>query len=59
MAPKPTAPLLVADGVDGPLVDLLPELELFDEELLEDVVELEAEVVVAVLELWATDWEET
>ena len=56
-APKLAAPLPLADGDEGPLVVvLLVELELFDEELVEDAV---VEPEVAVLELWADDWEDT
>jgi hypothetical protein len=56
LAPKLAAPFLVAEGLEGPVVDvLLVELEPFDEELLDDV----AEVVLAVLVLSADDAEET
>jgi hypothetical protein len=58
LAPKLTAPFLVAEGVEGPVVDVLPvELELL-EELLEDADDVVV-VVFAVLVLSADDAEET
>ena len=58
LAPKLAAPFLVAEGLAGPLVVVLPvELELFGEELLEDPDDV-VEVVFAVLVLSADDAEE-
>jgi len=54
------APLLVGgDVLDEPVVDvLLAEVELFDEELLDDVLFVEDEVIVVVLALAADDADE-
>ena len=54
MAPKLTSPLLVGGEVEEPPLDVLVEVVLFDE-LLDD---LDAEVVVAVLEFAADDADE-
>jgi len=54
LAPKLTAPLLVGGEVEEPPLDVLVEVVLFDE-LLDD---LDAEVVVAVLEFAADDADE-